>query len=252
MSCKKVSRKDLPVVSFYNFQGEPVRVLANEKNEPLFVLNDVCRVLGIINPWDAASRIRPVHLVKTEVRDAKNRIQSTNTVTLWGLHRIILESKKPEAEKFKDWVTDISVEYSTTGKIAPQLDPNNPYAHFAEPVRKATSKTFNKKSIQEGGVIRAIENNASLSRAYFGTTPKKMVRLLEKKHHLKINKARSLPKTLTMTEPDKAVGYSITKHASVANIELPTCIELGKTMEHFASVALAAGWDMKYLIPPEI
>lgn len=74
-------------------------------NEPYFSLNDVCRVLDIKNPSDAKTRLNKDGVGTTEVIDSLGRTQQANFINESNLYKLIFQSRKPEAEKFADWVT---------------------------------------------------------------------------------------------------------------------------------------------------
>ena len=85
--------------------GSQFRVV-DRNGEPWFVLADVCRVLEIANPSDAASRLdddEKATLGIAEVRGAQRRTMTI--INESGLYSIILTSRKPEAKRFRKWVT---------------------------------------------------------------------------------------------------------------------------------------------------
>ena len=75
----------------------------SESYEPLFCLADVCRVLDLI-PSKVAQRLDKDVLSKYPLETAGG-IQQTNFVDEDGLYDVILDSRKPEAKKFRKWVT---------------------------------------------------------------------------------------------------------------------------------------------------
>ena len=80
-----------------------IRITMSENNEPLFCLADVCRVLDLI-PSKVAQRLDKDVLSKYPLETAGG-IQQTNFVDEDGLYDVILDSRKPEAKKFRKWVT---------------------------------------------------------------------------------------------------------------------------------------------------
>ncbi|HEY4546654.1 MAG TPA: phage antirepressor [Pedomonas sp.] len=94
------------LVSFA-FDATDVRVTSRD-GEPWFVLADVCRVLGISNPSDAASRLkeRERHTLGNTEGIADSRVQSLVVISESGLYKLVLRSRKPEAERFADWITE--------------------------------------------------------------------------------------------------------------------------------------------------
>lgn len=85
-----------------------VRTLT-QQGEPWFVLTDVCRVLGIGNPSQAASRLdedERMTLINNEGHSGqRGGAQSFTIINESGLYSLILTSRKPAAKRFKKWVT---------------------------------------------------------------------------------------------------------------------------------------------------
>lgn len=89
----------------YLFEGRAIRVSTVESGEPWFVLSDVCQVLDISNPRDAASRLDPDERDGVGITDAIGRTQQTTVINESGLYSLIMTSRKAEAKQFKRWVT---------------------------------------------------------------------------------------------------------------------------------------------------
>lgn len=87
----------------FSYEGNEIRTVQNG-NEILWVLKDVCGVLGIEKYRDAASRLDEDEREPVLVDTLGGR-QEMVAVTESGLYSIILLSRKPEAKKFKRWVT---------------------------------------------------------------------------------------------------------------------------------------------------
>lgn len=93
-----------PIVFAFE-EAHNVRIVL-ENSEPLFNANDVCEVLGFVNPWDAISRhVDEDDLAKREVIDSLGRAQEANFITEAGVYSLIFGSQKEEAKAFKRWVT---------------------------------------------------------------------------------------------------------------------------------------------------
>ena len=75
--------------------------------EPYFLANDVCNILGYINSRDAISRHvdKNYDVVIRDATDKLGRKQSVNWINESGLYSLIFGSKLPAAIKFKRWVT---------------------------------------------------------------------------------------------------------------------------------------------------
>lgn len=88
---------------FENEQFGKVRIAMSENNEPFFCLADVCQILDLI-PSKVAQRLDKDVLSKYPLETAGG-IQQANFVDEDGLYDTILDSRKPEAKKFRKWVT---------------------------------------------------------------------------------------------------------------------------------------------------
>lgn len=73
--------------------------------EPYFSLNDVCRILEIKNPRDAKSRLNLDGVGTTDGVDSLGRRTDVTMINESNLYKLIFQSRKPEAERFADWVT---------------------------------------------------------------------------------------------------------------------------------------------------
>lgn len=86
------------------FEGNEVRVVGTPE-QPLFVLADVCKVLDIKNPSDVKRRLdEGVHSIEV-ISDSVGRNRNTIVINEEGLYDVILDSRKPEAKRFRKWVT---------------------------------------------------------------------------------------------------------------------------------------------------
>ncbi len=87
----------------YAFEGTDIRVVMIN-GEPWFIAADVCQALAITNTARALSRLeedeKGVHSMNTP-----GGTQILSTVNEPGLYALILTSRKPEAKRFKRWVT---------------------------------------------------------------------------------------------------------------------------------------------------
>lgn len=90
-----------PVV--FNFVSNTLRVVTIDGN-PWFVAADVCDALGIENNRNATARLDDDEKgVRT--MDTPSGQQELTIINESGLYSLILTSRKPEAKKFKKWVT---------------------------------------------------------------------------------------------------------------------------------------------------
>ena len=103
------SKNEAPLngqVEVFNFSQEktPIRVqLVN--SEPWFVAKDVCVVLEHSNHKMAIKTLEEDEVSSVYLTDAMGRKQETKIVSESGLYSLIFQSRKPEAKKFRKWVT---------------------------------------------------------------------------------------------------------------------------------------------------
>lgn len=94
--------KDLKI--FENNEFGEVRTAVID-DEPYFSLNDICRILEIKNPRDAKSRLNIDGVGTTDGVDSLGRRTDVTMINESNLYKLIFQSRKPEAERFADWVT---------------------------------------------------------------------------------------------------------------------------------------------------
>lgn len=70
-------------------------------DEPMFCLIDICKALEIKNATDVAKRLDEDERTRLNL----GRQGETNFITESGLYAVILRSDKPNAKKFRKWVT---------------------------------------------------------------------------------------------------------------------------------------------------
>lgn len=76
-----------------------------QNGEPWWVLADVCKVLEIGNPSDAARRLDADEKYALDIIYPMGRTQTATIINESGLYSLILTSRKPSAKRFKKWVT---------------------------------------------------------------------------------------------------------------------------------------------------
>lgn len=86
------------------YAGHDVRTIDMD-GEPWFVLADLCAVLGLRNATMIAQRIDADGLSQAEVIDTMGRRQTATIVNEAGMYEVVIRSDKPEAVKFRRWLT---------------------------------------------------------------------------------------------------------------------------------------------------
>lgn len=89
---------------FSNPQFGEIRTLADEANDPLFCLADLCAALGISNHRNVKARLdeEDVRLMDTPTNGG---LQQITFVTESGMYDVILRSDAEKAKPFRKWVT---------------------------------------------------------------------------------------------------------------------------------------------------
>lgn len=90
---------------FNNPQFGDVRVTIAENDKPMFCLSDVCKALELTNPAMVKTRLSSKGISNADTL-TKGGIQSLTYINEANLYKCIFQSRKPEAEKFQDWVCD--------------------------------------------------------------------------------------------------------------------------------------------------
>lgn len=109
---------DLQIFNNEEF-GEVRTAVVND--EPMFCLIDICKALEIKNATDVAKRLDEDELTRLNLG---SRAGETNFITESGLYAVILRSDKPNAKKFRKWVTsEVLPSIRKTGSYQKKLSP---------------------------------------------------------------------------------------------------------------------------------
>lgn len=113
----------------FNFVSHTLRVVMID-GEPWFVATDVCEALGIQNVTQAVARL------DDDERSMFNigRQGEASIINESGLYSLILGSRKPEAKKFKKWVTsEVLPAIRKTGRyVATPAEPTGPVDRYID------------------------------------------------------------------------------------------------------------------------
>ncbi len=163
------------IVSF-NFVAQSVRIVMVDDN-PWFVAVDVCSALTIANSRDAVAKLddderQVVDFSAVGNTDSRENQRVSNfdpkAITIInesGLYSLILTSRKPEAKKFKKWVTsEVLPAIRKTGRYvaapaqeAPELVSGNDMRNLSRLVWLMTHqfRTKTTKKMRRGAAIEA-------------------------------------------------------------------------------------------------
>lgn len=101
----------------FNFEDHAVRVITQDA-QPWFVLSDVCDVLDLGSPHKTAERLDEDEKGRTTIPTLGGP-QEMNIINESGLYNLIFTSRKPEAKRFRKWVT---------GEVLPSIRKTGSYA----------------------------------------------------------------------------------------------------------------------------
>lgn len=104
-------------LELFQFEGEAVRVCL-QAGEPWFVLRDVAAVLELTNYRNVAA-VCPADEKGVHTVDTLGGPQRLTIISEPGLYRMIFQSRKPSAERFKSWVVrEVLPSIRKTGRYA--------------------------------------------------------------------------------------------------------------------------------------
>ncbi|EHU3216002.1 phage antirepressor protein [Acinetobacter baumannii] len=152
-------------VSVFNFNQNEVRTIVKDDGEIWFVLSDVCNVLEIGNPSDAARRLDNDE-VTLDIIEGNHR--PTNLVNESGLYSLVLTSRKPEAKQFKKWVTsDVLPSIRKNGGYISGQENDDPEIIMAKALQVANNVILRKT--QELQQAQAERDHAITTKAEIGS-----------------------------------------------------------------------------------
>jgi prophage antirepressor-like protein len=111
------------------FDDKPIRMVMR-RGEPWWVLKDVCEALGLGSPHKVAERLDEDERNQIPVIDSVGRGQDTTIINESGLYSVILRSDKPEAKRFRKWITS---------EVLPSIRKTGQYSMSAEARRESSA-----------------------------------------------------------------------------------------------------------------
>ncbi|MDF7665695.1 phage antirepressor KilAC domain-containing protein [Bifidobacterium sp. ESL0745] len=106
----------------FDFEGQTIRTRTTSLGETWFVLADICKALGMKSSNMVADRLEPNEKGHTII-DTLGGKQNMAIVNESGVYAIIMRSRKPEAKRFRIWVTgEVLPTIRKTGGYGKQVD----------------------------------------------------------------------------------------------------------------------------------
>ena len=162
------------VMVFSNIQFGKVRVVEID-GQPWWVLSDVCKALGLLNPTTVANRLESDEKVFFKPKSDLGLNLPNRGVTVIsesGLYAVILRSDKPNAQAFRKWLTmEVIPTIRKTGcyvtdelrqRLAESEDERN---HFFEDLlkeRNAKKSLEKKKRALKADLVGVLTENEGL------------------------------------------------------------------------------------------
>lgn len=149
---KQIANPTPAVPAVFKFEKHEIRTIEQD-GEAFFNVNDICSALTFKNPSQAiATHVDEEDLQKLEA-PSPSGIQLFNYVNESGMHSLVLGSTKPEAKRFKRWVTKEvlpSIRKHGHYSVAPQHNnlpsiPKDPLELFlmtAEAIKQLSNRTI--------------------------------------------------------------------------------------------------------------
>ena len=188
--------------------------ITNDAGDVFFVAKEVATTLGYSNPHEAIrTHCKGVSEILTPTKGGE---QMVKIIPERDLYRLIIKSKKPEAEKFEEWVV---------GDVLPTIRKKGSYnsndlKRFLDiEVQKGYSKSINKANYEKSGVTGTIEYNKNNCLYHTGKTPAQII-ARAKDYGLKSKQRTSAKEALRAVRPEIACAMSLTdKLVAEDNIE---------------------------------
>lgn len=154
------------IPQIFNYEDNELTVLEDDDWNPWFVAKEICDILELTNVSSTVSAIneKNLRIISTDTKGIK---RSMAIVDETGLYKIIINSRKPKAEKFVDWITSevlpsirktgqYSVKQLTQLEVAKQL-----VASLEETEQlKLESRKLKKEQIQLTGEVKKLKPKA--------------------------------------------------------------------------------------------
>src|SRR5690625_2179640 len=136
------------------FDGHELTII-DDKGDPKFLLRDVCKILGLGQVSGVTRRLDDDVIWNHPIEDSLGRTQIAVFVNEDGLYDVILDSRKPEAKKFRKWITSEVLPYIRktggyqldTSQLSPELQMFN--SLFSSMAKQELENKQRKKEIKE-------------------------------------------------------------------------------------------------------
>lgn len=130
----------------FNFDSHAVRTILVD-DAPWFVAADVCAALELGNTTNALKRLDADEQALISIKGCTPGNDQVNIINESGLYNLVLGSRKPEAKRFKKWVTaEVLPAIRKTGRYDSTVQPA-PAQYISQEQYDLLVKTMNSRSI---------------------------------------------------------------------------------------------------------
>ncbi len=89
----------------FQYEDHPVRALRDDQGNPWFIATDICKTLGLNNTKEAVRALDTDERNTVTFSDSIPGNPTRIVISESGLYSLIFRSNKPDAKKFRKWVT---------------------------------------------------------------------------------------------------------------------------------------------------
>jgi len=143
----------MSMLTEFQFGEQEIRVVVDETtNEPAWVAKDICDALGYAKVDRALSKLDEDEKLMLKI-GASGQNRDMSCINESGLYTLILRSNKPEAKKFKKWVTaEVLPSIRKTGSYsaAPHADSNAVMLEMIKNQQRLTDAVLDVINTQQG------------------------------------------------------------------------------------------------------
>ena len=127
------------------FNNQDLTIITKGK-ESYFLLNDLVKILGLSNSRMVKERLDDDVSSTYPIQDSLGRTQQATFVNEDGLYDVILDSRKPEAKRFRKWITsDVLPSIRKTGSY--EMD--KPSYMYDDPINRANKWIVERKEFDQ-------------------------------------------------------------------------------------------------------
>ena len=154
----------------FEFESHGVRVVMDANMEPWFVAADVCSALDLPETHKAIARLDDDEKGRNSIPTPGGN-QEMSVVNESGLYNLVLGSRKPEAKRFKRWITHEVLpsirktgSYVAPGSVAALPAPTQDRVHAILMIGEAVAKVPGVKAgIAMAATLTCIHDNTGLA-----------------------------------------------------------------------------------------